>query len=47
MVLFVDVLSGVMRKIYGLARPKNPSIPRVTYATAQKMRAAVSHKFGT
>ncbi|CDO74434.1 hypothetical protein BN946_scf184831.g1 [Trametes cinnabarina] len=27
-------------------KPKDPSIPRVTYARAQKMRAAVSHKFG-
>ncbi|KAG1814841.1 hypothetical protein EV424DRAFT_1325878 [Suillus variegatus] len=27
-------------------RTKAPSIPRVTYGTAQKMRAAVSHKFG-
>ncbi|KAH7905012.1 hypothetical protein BJ138DRAFT_1018281 [Hygrophoropsis aurantiaca] len=25
---------------------KDPSIPRVTYNTAQKMRAAISHKFG-
>ncbi|KIJ07550.1 hypothetical protein PAXINDRAFT_90221, partial [Paxillus involutus ATCC 200175] len=27
-------------------KPKPPSIPRVTYGTAQKMRAAISHKFG-
>lgn len=25
---------------------KDPSIPRVTYGTAQKMCAAISHKFG-
>ena len=25
---------------------KDPNIPRVTYATAQKMRASISHKFG-
>lgn len=27
-------------------KPKHPSIPRATYGTAQKMRAAISHKFG-
>ncbi|KIJ09570.1 hypothetical protein PAXINDRAFT_87284, partial [Paxillus involutus ATCC 200175] len=27
-------------------KPKPPSVPRVTYGTAQKMRAAISHKFG-
>ena len=27
------------------ACPKDPSVPRVTYSTAQKMRAAISHKF--
>ncbi|TFY50614.1 hypothetical protein EVJ58_g10970, partial [Rhodofomes roseus] len=27
-------------------KPKDPSITRVKYATAQKMRAAISHKFG-
>ncbi|KAH9842309.1 uncharacterized protein C8Q71DRAFT_852879 [Rhodofomes roseus] len=27
-------------------KPKDPSVPRVKYATAQKMRAAISHKFG-
>ncbi|OBZ71137.1 hypothetical protein A0H81_08475 [Grifola frondosa] len=33
----VDIFTGHL---------KDPSIPRVTYATAQKMRAAISHKFG-
>ncbi|GBE83362.1 hypothetical protein SCP_0504100 [Sparassis crispa] len=27
-------------------KPKDPSVARVTYGTAQKMRAAISHKFG-
>ncbi|KAG2039818.1 hypothetical protein BDR03DRAFT_1008496 [Suillus americanus] len=27
-------------------RAKAPSVPRATYGTAQKMRAAVSHKYG-
>lgn len=27
-------------------KPKDPSIPRATYSHAQKMRAALSHKFG-
>ncbi|KAG1787906.1 uncharacterized protein HD556DRAFT_1246001 [Suillus plorans] len=27
-------------------KAKDPSVPRATYGTAQKMRAAISHKFG-
>lgn len=27
-------------------RAKAPSVPRATYGTAQKMRAAISHKYG-